>query len=324
MSRKPLRNSRNVKTDNKKRPIHMKKEVKIGLAGIAALLVLFFGINYLKGINLFKPERYYYVDFTNINGLAPSSPVFANGLQVGIVHDIEYDYDHPGHVIVGVEMEQNMRIPKGSYAEIITEMLGTVKMNLVLNLESDTYYAERDTLEGRANAGIMDAAEKELLPKLAQILPKVDSVMASLNRLLADPALTNTLHNAEQLTSSLNATSRELNRMMRTDLPKLTSNVTALTDNLRTISENLKEVDYAATFSKVDSTLYNVKLLTEKLNRKDNSLGLLFNDPSFYNNLSTTAANAASLLQDLQEHPKRYVHFSLFGKKEKPREEGAK
>ena len=170
----------------------------------------------------------------------------------------------------------------------------------------------------------MDAAEKELLPKLAQILPKVDSVMASLNRLLADPALTNTLHNAEQLTSSLNATSRELNRMMRTDLPKLTSNVTALTDNLRTISENLKEVDYAATFSKVDSTLYNVKLLTEKLNRKDNSLGLLFNDPSFYNNLSTTAANAASLLQDLQEHPKRYVHFSLFGKKEKPRDEGAK
>ena len=298
----------------------MKKEVKIGLAGIAALLVLFFGINYLKGINLFKPERYYYVDFTDINGLATSSPVFANGLQVGIVHDIQYDYQHPGHVIVGVEMEQDMRIPTGSHAEIITEMLGTVKMNLVLNLESTTYYAERDTLEGRANTGIMGAAEKDLLPKLTQILPKVDSVLTSLHQLLSDPSLANTLHNAERLTASLHSTSEELNRMVRKDLPQLTSNVTALTENMKAISENLKGVDYAATFSKIDSTLYNVQLLTDKLNRKDNSMGLLFNDPSFYNNLSTTAANAASLLQDLQEHPKRYVHFSLFGKKEKPKE----
>ena len=302
----------------------MRKEVKIGLAGIAALLVLFFGINYLKGINLFKPERYYFVDFTDINGLAPSSPVFANGLQVGIVHDIKYDYAHPGHVIVGVEMEQDMRIPTGSHAEIITEMLGTVKMNLVLNLESTTYCAERDTLEGRANAGIMGAAEKELLPKLAEILPKVDSVMACLNRLQSDPALTNTLHNAEQLTASLNSTAQGLNHMVRNDLPKLTGNVTALTENLKTISDNLKDIDYASTFSKVDSTLRNVQLLTEKLNRKDNSMGLLLNDPAFYNNLSTTAANAASLLEDLQNHPKRYVHFSLFGKKDKSQKESSK
>ena len=109
----------------------MKKEVKIGLAGIASLLILFFGINYLKGVNMFKPESYYYVEFTNINGLATSSPVFANGLKVGLVRDIQYNYQKPGHVVVGIEMDQAMRIPKGSRAELVTEMLGTVKMNML-------------------------------------------------------------------------------------------------------------------------------------------------------------------------------------------------
>ena len=86
----------------------MKKEVKIGLAGIGALLILFFGINYLKGISMFKPESYYYVDFTDVNGLAQSSPVFANGYKIGIVRDLQYDHQHPGHVIVGIEVDQDL------------------------------------------------------------------------------------------------------------------------------------------------------------------------------------------------------------------------
>ena len=148
-------------------------------------------------------------------------------------------------------------------------------------------------------------------------MPKMDSILGSLNKLLADPALANTLHNAEQLTASLSSTSSQLDKLMHTDVPQLTENINAVTSNLRTISDNLKDVDYASTILKVDSTLANVRLLTEKLNRKDNTLGLLMNDSSLYQNLNATSANAASLLQDLKEHPKRYVHFSLFGKKDK-------
>lgn len=295
----------------------MRKEVKIGLAGIGALLVLFFGINYLKGVNMLKPESYYYVEFTDINGLANSSPVFANGLKVGLVRDIQYNYLKPGHVVVGIDMDEKMRIPKGSYADLVTEMLGTVKINLVLDFNSTTYYAAGDTIQGRANPGIMGVAEKELLPKVEQMMPKLDSILSSLNQLLADPALKNTLHNAEQLTASLNATSKQLNTLMSKDVPALTGNITTITEDLKQISGNLKNIDYASTFIKVDSTLQNVRLLTDKLNRKDNSLGLLLNDSSLYNNLSATAGNAASLLEDLQAHPKRYVHFSLFGKKDK-------
>lgn len=188
----------------------MKKEVKIGLAGIGALLILFFGINYLKGISMFKPESYYYVDFTDVNGLAQSSPVFANGYKIGIVRDLQYDHQHPGHVIVGIEVDQDLRIPTGSKAELVTEMLGTVKMNMMLQYESTTFLNPGDTIEGTANTGILGKAEKDLLPKVEQMMPKLDSILSSLNQLLADPSLKQTLHNAEKLTASLNATSVQL------------------------------------------------------------------------------------------------------------------
>ncbi len=104
---------------------------------------------------------------------------------------------------------------------------------------------------------------------------------------------------------------------MSTEVPQLASNMNEVSANLKTISDNLKDIDYAATFEKVNATLNNVYLLTDKLNRKDNNLGLLLNDSALYNNLNTTSKNAADLLEDLKEHPKRYVHFSIFGRKDK-------
>ncbi len=216
-----------------------------------------------------------------------------------------------------MEVDKEMRIPKGSAGELVTEMLGTVKMNLLLNFNSTEYYQPGDTLPGKTNAGLMGAAEEKLVPQIEQMLPKMDSILHSLNKILADPALGATLHNAEKLTANLDVTTRQLNILMQRDLPQLTGKLNTIADNFITISDNLKGIDYASTFNKIDSTLYNVQMLTEKLNRKDNSIGLLFNDPTFYQNLSATTANAATLLEDLKAHPKRYVHFSLFGKKDK-------
>lgn len=295
----------------------MKKEFTIGIAAIAALLILFIGINYLKGINMFKSESYYYVDYTNVNGLALSSPVYTNGFKVGLVRDIQYNFNKPGHIIVGIEMDENIKIPQGSKAELVTEMLGTVKMNLIMNYNEEKIIAPGDTIEGYANNGIMAKAEEELLPQMEKMMPKLDSILSSLNKILADPALGNTIKNAEELTASLSQTSNHLEKLMSNDIPALTSNVTMITEDLKVISGNLKDIDYAETFNKIDQTLKNVYALTDKLNNKDNTIGLLLNDPELYNNLNATSANAASLLKDLQEHPKRYVHFSLFGKKDK-------
>lgn len=294
----------------------MKKEVKIGLIGIAAIAMLILGINYLKGVRMFQTSSYYYVEYTDINGLALSSPVYASGYKIGLVNDIQYNHNNPGHVVVEVNLDNDMQIPTHSRGELVTDMLGTVKMNLILNLESKEFYQPGDTLPGIVNNGLMGVAEN-FMPKVEQLMPKMDSILHSLNQLLANPALTATLENAEKLTANLNVTTHQLNLLMQNDLPILTNRMVTIADNFTVISENLKDIDYTGIMQKIDSTLYNVETITNKLNSKDNTIGLLFNDPTLYNNLSTTTANAATLLEDLKAHPKRYVHFSLFGRKDK-------
>jgi phospholipid/cholesterol/gamma-HCH transport system substrate-binding protein len=295
----------------------MTKEVKIGLISIVAIAILIFGINFLKGVNMFKPSNSYYFEFADVNGLVESSPVFASGYKVGTVHSINYNFQKPGHVLVEVEVDSKMRIPQGSTCEMVTDMLGSVKLNLLLNTQTADYCTPGDTLEGKVNGGLMSVAAETLVPQMAAMLPKLDSIMQSLNTLLADPAVANTLHNAEQITANLDVTTRQLNTLMKNDIPALTGRLNHIADNFATMSDNLKGIDYAATMQKVDSTLYNVEQLTSKLNRTDNTMGLFFNDPTLYQNLSTTANNAALLLEDLKASPKRYVHFSLFGKKDK-------
>ena len=284
---------------------YITKEVRIGIAGIIALCVLIYGINWLKGIHMFQPSSYFYAKFQNVNGLTKSSPVFADGVRVGIVRDIYYDYVNPGNVIVEVELDTELRIPKGSSAELVSELMGGVRMNILLANNPREKYAVGDTIPGK------------LMPKVQEMLPKLDSILISLNNILGDKSIPATLHSMETTTANLAVVSSQMKGLMSKDIPQLTGKLNTIGDNFIAISGNLKEIDYAATFKKIDETLANVKILTEKLNSKDNTLGLLFNDPSLYNNLNATTENAASLLEDLKAHPKRYVHFSLFGKKDK-------
>lgn len=292
------------------------KEVRIGIAGVVALFTLIYGINYLKGINLFKPSSYFYVKYANISGLTISSPVFADGYKIGLVRNIDYDYNQPENITVEVELDTHTRIPKGSWAELETEMLGGVKMNIMLANNPRESYAVGDTIPGKENKGVMSSVAA-LMPHVEQMVPKLDSILTSLNRILGDENIPATLQSIRNTTANLEISTAQLNVLMRRDIPQLTAKLNTIGDNFVVVSNNLKEIDFDATFSKIDSTLYNVKLVTEKLNRKDNSVGLLLNDPDFYTNLNATANNAASLLEDLQAHPKRYVHFSLFGRKDK-------
>ena len=295
---------------------YITKEVRIGIAGIIALCILVYGINYLKGINMFKPSSYFYVKFQNVNGLAKSSPVFADGVRVGIVRDIYYDYNQAENVIVEVELDTELRIPKGSSAELVSELMGGVRMNILLANNPREKYAVGDTIPGKLNNGMMESVAA-LMPQIEQMLPKLDSIMISLNNILNNQSIPATLHSVEKTAANLEVASGQLKVLMGRDIPQLTGKLNTIGDNFITISGNLKEIDYAATFKEFEQTLANVKMVTEKLNSKDNTVGLLLNDPQFYNNLNATTANAASLLEDLKEHPKRYVHFSLFGKKDK-------
>ena len=295
---------------------YITKEVKIGIASIIALGVVVYGINYLKGIRMFKPSSYFYFKYEDVNALAKSSPVFADGFRVGIVSDISYDYNQRGNVVVEVELDRDMRIPKGSTGELVTEMMGGVRMNILLANNPRESYSVGDTIPGTLNNGIM-AGAAELMPQIEKMLPKLDSILISLNTILSSPDIPATLKSVRNSTANLEAASGQMRKLMNKDIPQLTGKLNTISDNFVVISSNLKEIDYAATFNKIDSTIHNVQLITQKLNSKDNSVGLLLNDPALYNNLNTTSANAASLLEDLKANPKRYVHFSIFGRKQK-------
>lgn len=292
------------------------KEVKIGIAGIVSLCILIYGINYLKGIHMFKPTSYFYIKFQHINGLTKSSPVFADGFRVGIVSDLIYDYSQPGNVIAEIDVTPELRIPLGSTAELTSELMGGTKINLLLANNPRQSFQKGDTIPGHINNGVMEKVST-LMPQIEKMLPKLDSILLSLNQILSNPAIPNTMQSLQNTMAHMEVASGELRTLMKKDIPQLTGKLNTLSDNFIDISNNLKSIDYSVTFARIDSTLSNVKTITERLNQKDNSIGLFLNDPSLYNNLNETSANAASLLKDLQMHPKRYVHFSLFGRKNK-------
>ena len=292
------------------------KEVKIGIAGVISLFILVFGINYLKGISLFRPSSYFFVKFENIDGLAKSAPVYANGVKVGLVREIIYDYTAPGNVVVEIEVNTEMRIPTGTTAELIPQLMGEVQMKLLLTNNPYGELQVGDTLQGHLNGGIFEAASK-MLPQVATLIPKIDSALVALNAILSDENIPATLKSAEKTMSNLAVVSSDLKTLMKNDIPQLTNKLSIMSDNFISVSDQLKEIDYAGIAKEIDSTLANVKLITDKVNEKNNTIGLLFNDPELYNNLNQTAINASNLLLDLKEHPKRYVQFSVFGRKDK-------
>ena len=293
------------------------KEAKIGLVSIVSLALLYLGINYLKGVNLFKPVNHYYVAFSNVKGVTVSSPVYVEGFKVGLVREIAYDYDTTGKITVLVSLEDKMRINKGSYITVVNSFLSGAELHIHLNTFVDDYLRSGDTIEGRIETDMMTSVQENLLPGVERMLPKLDSILGGLQTLVNHPALTQSLTHVEQTTASLEQASRRMNQLLANDVPVIVENLKGITANFESVSGQMKELDLVGTMQTVNATLANLKLTTDKLNSSDNNLGLLLNDRQLYDNLNGTMENASLLLLDLREHPKRYVHFSLFGSKQK-------
>lgn len=291
------------------------KEVKIALVTIATAIILFVGIDFLKGINIMKPTNYYYINYTNVAGLTVSSPVTIDGFNVGLVRAIEYDFSKPGNITVEISLDKKLKVPSGSKAIIQTDFLGTATVSLTLNKYVSEFHTPGDQLIGENAPDLMGSVQNDLLPQLAIILPRIDSILISINTLVSNPALNNSLTRIDGLTTNLENSSKKLDRLMGREVPTILRNFSDISNNLNTFSLNIKEIDLKKTMTGVDSTFANLQELTDKLNRPDNTVGLLLNDNALYYGLTNTVNSADSLLVDLRKNPKRYVHFSLFGKK---------
>lgn len=295
------------------------KEIKIALVAIVGILIMYFGINFLKGMNLFSTNNAYYMTFDDIQGLGASTPIYADGYKVGIVDGLEYDYKENGPIKVKVDIIKDLRIPQGSKAEIVKDLMGNLQVNLLLANNPRERVEPGGIIPGAVNGGMMDKAVN-LVPVVEKMLPKLDSILTSVNALLADPALAASLHNVETITSNLTVSTRELNTLMaglNKQVPGMIGKANGVLDNTNRLTANLASLDVQGTLNKVNQTLESAHQFTEKLNSNQGSLGLLMNDTKLYDNLTSTMSHADSLVIDLKAHPKRYVHFSVFGRKDK-------
>ena len=295
------------------------KEIKIALVAIVGILVMYFGINFLKGMNLFSTNNAYYMTFDDIQGLGASTPIYADGYKVGTVDGLEYDYKENGPIKVKVDINKDLRIPQGSKAEIVKDLMGNLQVNLLLANNPRERVEPGGIIPGAVNGGMMDKAAN-LIPVVEKMLPKLDSILTSVNALLADPALAASLHNVETITSNLTVSTRELNTLMaglNKQVPGMIRKANGVLDNTNRLTANLASLDVQGTLNKVNQTLESAHQFTEKLNSNQGSLGLLMNDTKLYDNLTSTMSHADSLVIDLKAHPKRYVHFSVFGRKDK-------
>ena len=294
----------------------MKKEIKIALVAIAGIVILFFGMNFLKGMSMFTEKNTYFATFDDISGLSASAPIFANGYQVGIVKDIQFDYTGEKGIVVLFSLNDKMRLPAGTTATIASDFMGNVKMNLVMNAidAPKSFLNQGDTIRGAVSDGLMSRAAA-IIPQVEQMLPKIDSILMNLNALSGDPALARSLHNVETITADLTTSTRQLNTLMNSlnqQVPALTAKADGVLDNAQQLTKNLAELDVNATMQRVDQTIANVQAITQQLNNPDGTVGLLMRDPTLYNRLNETMKSAEQLLNDIREHPKRYINVSVF------------
>lgn len=295
------------------------KEIRIAITAIIAIVIIYVGIILLKGLNLFNTDKEYTVIMNNVTGLSVSSDVLANGLKVGYIKNISYNNKNQ-KMAVTLTINQSFKMPKGTSVFVTKEMLGTAKLNLDLGANNGEIIQPGDTIYGESPIDLM-AAAGEMIPKIESMLPKIDSILTSLNTLVSDPALVATIHNLEYTTSNLRTTTDRVNAILNKDLQSMMTAANNTVHNAETLTATLNRVDIEGIANNANQTITNANQITSKLstamNSKDNSLGLLLNDNSFALHMDSTMRNASLLLEDLRLHPKRYVHFSLFGKKEK-------
>lgn len=294
-----------------------RKEIDIALCAIVALLILFFGIQFLKGINLFHPANYYYASYPSVEGLAESAPVTINGFKVGQVHTIQYQYDTAGNIVVELSLDKNLRVPEGTEATLTTDLLGTASIVLKLG-KGERYMALGDTLQGKVGSGLMGNVTDNLLPAVSAVIPKIDTLLTNLNAITGNPALQTSISRLDAITADLARSSRTLSKMLA-DLGPATANIRSIATNVDTITGNFSELSAQLSQARIDSLLMdlektgsNLRELSEQLNDPNSTVGMLTQDPALYNNINKTVVSLDSLFTDIKAHPKRYINIKVF------------
>ena len=293
------------------------KEFIIGISVIVAIAILIVGIDFLKGINLFKPANFYYATYTDVAGLETAAPVTLNGYKVGQVREISYDYSNPGHIKVLLALNKELQVPEDSKALIGSNFLSGAFVELKLGVSKRKLAVGGDIATG-SSPDALSALTDEVMPKVNQILPRVDTLLYNLNLLVSDPALVASIGRIDGITANLLATSSGLNTSMNRQVPyilgnagRITQNIDTITYNLTDLSRQLRSLPLQSTMNNIDQLISNLTKFSNQLNDTKSTLGQLTTDPELYNRLNNVAADIDSLIIDLKKNPKRYISIKL-------------
>ena len=294
------------------------KNVKIGLTVLVGLALLYWGINYLKGVNLFIPANRYFTEVKSTNGLLVAAPITVNGFQVGQVREINYDYKN-NEITIMLALNKDMKVPEGSTLNLVSDLLGGPLLEL--NLGDGPAMKQGSFIPTTDVPGLIDHMSENVMPKVTEMLPKVDSIMSNVNSLTGDPALTVAIARLDAITRQLQASAQQLTVLMthlNNSVPGVMNNVNGITTNLTDASVNLTELTTSLkqlpiddTMAQLNATLGNLQALSEQLNDKNSTLGMIISDRQLYDNANHAIASLDSLLTDIKAHPKRYINVKL-------------
>ncbi len=295
-----------------------KKEFVIGLSVIVAGLILIFGIDYLKGINLFTPSNYYYAEYDNVSGLAQSSIVSVDGFKVGQVREIQFNYDKPGKIRVLLALDKNLHIPTDSKATIASTLLSGSYIDIHLGSNKEMLPVG-GTIESASVTDMMTKIQSDILPSVDNILPRIDSILYNLNRIVADPALAQSINRLDGITDNVMSASVGLNYTLNKQVPGIVRNangvvtdIDSICANLQVLSAQLRTLPLNETVDNVNHVVSNLEIFSKSLNNPNSSLGKLTNDPELYNRVNAVAADIDSLILDIKKNPKRYINIKVF------------
>lgn len=291
---------------------HKQKTTLIGISTISAVLMLYFGINYLKGLNIFDRNVSYYATCDNIQGVSRSTGVFLNGFKVGNVRDIDFDYKGYNGAVLVFSLDHNLKVPVGTKAVIKNNPLGGGAVNLILPDQISGHITKRDTIVCEQATDFMASLTDVLIPNLNAAVLSIDSLSVSIKDLVEDPNISETLAQINASSRSIQSATLQLSRMMGNQVPKILDEVEQSSQAIRSVTAKVDGADIEKTLADFSQVVGELKAVSQQLNSKENSFGLLLNDKGLYDKLDSAVLSADSLLKDIQQNPKRYVSFSVF------------
>ncbi len=303
----------------------LSRELKTGIIAILVIAIFIWGFSFIKGTNLIDNNRIFYAEYNNVQGLSPSAPVTINGLRVGTIKTIDFHPEKVGRLIVKFSLESKFKFSKNSIAQIYSPDFISGKSIKILPSYTGSNAVSGDTLRGNIEAGILGALNDQIAPlqsKVDSFLTNADTLLQGFNTIFDQDSQVNLKQAIAKLNTTLSTfsnASKSLDNMLADDgkIDSILSNATIASNNLVSLTDSLNSANLKTTIKKLETTLNSFNGIIANIEKGEGTIGKLLKDEGLYKNLEGASKEMEELLRELKLNPKRFVHFSLFGKRPK-------